>query len=336
MSNDNKIVLLQYPVIQHSLETMGQSVTERLNELNIDNLVATEDTIGTLKKLRADLNKESKEFEMQRKAIKEAVLTPYNEFEAVYKEQIITKYKLVDETLKEKINSFEMQLKTALKTELEKYFEEIRDMEQLDWLTFKSLNIDINLSTSPKKYKEQILKTVQDIVSDLDLIKTDQHSAEILVEYKKDLNVSQAIKTVRERKTAEKIEADRQQLEMIKRRTAQLHSLGFVYHDLNRTYNWVTDESVMIKYSDVEAFPDDDWTKKYVEFENIIRERKPKPIQKPTILGTPVINVPKAAPKQEAAPETFEAKFMVTDTYERLTKLSNYLKENGYNYQNID
>ena len=89
----DSIQLIQKPVIQHEMARVGKSVTERLNALNIEGQVATEATVKSLKELRADLNKELAEFELQRKAIKEAVMNPYSEFEATYKIEISEKYK---------------------------------------------------------------------------------------------------------------------------------------------------------------------------------------------------------------------------------------------------
>lgn len=331
---NNKIQLTQSPIIKHSLEQMGLSVTNRISELKIDKLVATEDTISTLKKLRAELNKEAKEFESQRKVIKDAVLTPYNDFETIYKEQIITKYKEADETLKSKVNDFEMKIKTDRKIELEEYFAEICDMEQIDWLTFSRFGIEINLSTTLKKYKEQVLEKIQTVVNDLELINTDTYATEMLVEYKTNLNVSQAIKTVRDRKANEKAEAVRLQMQVTSKRTAQLRSIGLVYHDITRTYNWVNDESVMIKNSDVEMLSDIDWTKKYGEIESIVK--KSIQVGTPTSLRAPTIRIEQHSKKEEVKPEVFEAKFSLSDTYERLMQLSKFLKDNGYNYKNID
>lgn len=332
MDPNNQIQLIQSPIIKHSLEQMGLSVTNRLSELNIDNLVATEDTVGTLKKLRAELNKEAKEFESQRKIIKDAILTPYNDFEVIYKEQIITKYKDADETLKTKVNDFEMKIKTERKIELEAYFTEICEMEQIDWLSFTRLGIEINLSTTVKKYKEQILEKIQGVVNDLDLINTDIYATEILVEYKQNLNVSQSIKIVRERKSQEKIEADRLHMQIVSKRTAQLRSIGLVYHDLTRTYNWVNDESVMVKHSEVESLSDTDWQKKIAELESKTR----RPLQIPIPLQAPTIEVQSPPIQTETKIEVFEAGFVVTDTYDRLMLLSAFLKDNGYNYKNID
>ena len=49
-----------------------------------------------IKQIRADLNKEFKEVEQQRKTVKEKILEPYMQFEGVYKTYISDKYKEAD------------------------------------------------------------------------------------------------------------------------------------------------------------------------------------------------------------------------------------------------
>lgn len=329
----NSIKLIQRPIIKHTLEIVGAKVTERIDSLNIANQLATEDTIKTLKEMRADLNKESKEFENQRKEIKDAVLSPYNDFEATYKAQIIEKYKNADDLLKSKINDFEMKLKTEKRENLISYFTEICQVEQLEWLTFDKLGIDVTLSVSEKKYKEQINAFIISVKDDISLIESDTYSVEILVEYKSTLKASQAIQLVRQRKDKEKQEAERLRNERTNQRTAKLRSLSFVYHDLTRTHNWVNDESVMISYSDIENLSNEDWLKKYAELKS---KAKVQEDIKPEILKAPIIEQPKQEPIKEAAKEEiFEAKFSVNGTYSQLKSLGEFLKVNNYNYQNI-
>jgi len=356
----NEIKLIQNPIIQHSLVEMGKRVTERLSALNLENQIATEDTIKTLKSLRADLNKEAKEFEEQRKVIKTAVLTPYDEFEAVYKSEIIEKYKSADALLKEKINAFEMNLKTETRNNLIAYFTEICSVEEIDWLDFERLEIDVNLSTTEKKYKEQISEKIGTIKDDLNLIATDKYSAEILVEYKKTLKASQSIQTIRQRKEAERLEAERIRNQRTESRKKQIIDLRFIWHDLTRTYNWVFDESVMINFSDIENLSIEDWSKKIVQLRDKVEQRKES--AKPEVLKAPteqqiqfqskqpmqetqsipnVPNVPNVPSEYESQPEAeeeeiFNAKFTVSGTYRQLTALGDFLKSNNYNYQNID
>jgi len=221
METNNEIVLKQAPVIQHKLEEAGKQVTERIESLNIDSLVATEESLKSLKEMRAELNKELKKFEEQRKAVKQGVNKPYQKFEQVYKDQISDKYTGAVDKLKEKIGSVEMKLKEQKRNELIEYFDDFCASEKIDFLKFINTGIEVNLSTSTKKYKEQIQEFIERVKSDLALIKTDEYATEILVEYKKTLNASQAITNVRTRKQAEKEETEKAEQKQ--------HSVTYVY-----------------------------------------------------------------------------------------------------------
>lgn len=333
MTNNIAITLVQTPIIKHKLEEIGARVTERLAELNLANQVATEDTIKTLKATRAELNKEAKEFEEKRKAIKEAVMTPYNDFEDTYKSEIIDKYKEADTQLKEAINDFEVKVKTDKRNNLIAYFNELIDMEQIDFVKFDDLKIEVNLSTSEKKYKEQILEYIQKVVSDLELIDAEEYKVEILVEFKKTLNASASILSVKQRKQAEKEEAQRVLFDRTQNRKRQLSPMLLTYSDLTRTFNWINNQDVYVKLSDVETLSDEDWKLKIQELQEQtkVEEEKPKPLQAPTTIA------PHTQPTQEAKKdeEIFEAQFSVQGTLKELTALSEFLKSNNYNYKNL-
>ena len=66
-------------------------------------------------------------------------------------------------------------------------------------MTFQDARINITLSASVKALKDQAKDFIDRVASDLLLIDTQEHKAEILVEYKKTLNASQAITTVSNR-----------------------------------------------------------------------------------------------------------------------------------------
>lgn len=332
MTDNISITLVQSPIIKHSLEEIGARVTARLEELNLSKQVATEETIKTLKELRAELNKESKDFEERRKAIKSAVLAPYEDFESTYKEEITSKYKEADNQLKEVINDFEIKIKQEKKDKLIEYFYELVEMEQLDFVSFENLKMEVNLSTSEKKYKEQILEFIQKIVSDLELIDAEEHKVEILVQFKKTLNASESILSVKKRKQEEKEESQRVLFERTQNRKQQLTPMKLVYHDLTRTFNWLDNEEVYIKLSDVETLSDDAWIAKIRELEELTKEE-----EKPQVLRAPSVSAP--APKveqpKEVKEEIFEAKFSVKGTQKELLALSAFLKSNNYQYQNI-
>ena len=344
MEQEKQIVVRQIPVIEHDLVTVGRSVTERINALNLEAQVVTEDTVQTLKKLKAELAKEATEWENQRKAVKKIVNDPYTEFEEVYKTEVIGKYKEADETLKTKINEFELKIKDEKRRNLQLYFVEVCQVEKIDWLTFERLGIEVNLSTTEKKYKEQILDFVTRIVSDLRLIGTEKDAAEMLVEYKRTLNASQAITTVRERKEAEKLEQERIKMAETNRRKAMLLKLSFVFHDLTRTMNWVQDETLLIPLADVENFTTDQWNAAYAKLEADVNARKrptlgsfintPEPLQAPTVVQqTQQTQTPPPAQMEQIE---LDVTFKVYGTFEQLTALNNYLKENGFKYKQIN
>lgn len=325
------MTLEQLPIIKHKIIEVGVQVTKRLDDLNIENQIASEDSIKALKTLRAELNKEAKEFEEQRKFIKDGIMNPYVEFEEVYKDNIINKYKDAVELLKTKINSFELSVKAEKRDNLIKYFEEIKEFEGLDWLKWEQLKIEVNLSTSEKKYKEQILEQTNKVLDDLELINTDKYAAEILVEYKVSLNASSSIKTIRDRKQKEKEEKERILFDRTSKRKREIISIMFVYSDLTRTYNWVRDEQVMISLNDIESLGDEEWNKRFFELKEKVTIK-----EEPKFVKAPVVQAPvKEDPKEEKKEEIFEAKFRVKGTYNQLKALGEFLKSNNYEYKNM-
>lgn len=343
---EQQIIVKQIPVIEHDLVTVGRSVTERIDALNLEAQVVTEDTVQTLKKLKAELVKEATEWESQRKAVKKIVNDPYTEFEEVYKSEIIGKYKAADETLKSKINEFELKIKEEKRLNLQLYFVEVCAVEKIDWLTFDRLGIDVNLSTSEKKYKEQILEFMGKVVDDMKLMSSETFAGEMLVEYKRTLNASQAITSVRERKDQERLEQERIKTIETNRRKSQLSALSFIYHDLTRTMNWVQDENVLITMQDVEGTSKERWNEIFVRVESEIAERKrptlgslinkpAEPLQAPTVQAS----VQKATePTQGKNTPVIEldVTFKVYGTYEALTALNEYLKFNNFKYEQIN
>lgn len=194
MSNQDLIVVKQLPIIQEQLKQLPTEIEQKVE--NAKKLVCTEETVKEIKQVRADLNKEFKDLETQRKLVKEQVLAPYMQFEEVYKQYVSDKYKNADIELKNKVDSVENELKTKKEQEVKDYFEEYKTANNIDFITYEQARINVTLSASMKSLKEQAKAFIDKIVDDLKLIETQEHKAEILVEYKQSLNVSQAITTV--------------------------------------------------------------------------------------------------------------------------------------------
>ena len=198
MINQELIVIKQLPVIEEKLKQLSEDISEKVESAKA--LVCTEENVKTIKQVRANLNKEFIQVENQRKAVKEQILEPYMKFEKIYKEYISDKYKSADEDLKIKINTVENELKVQKEQEIKNYFEELKTANNIDFVTYGQAKINVTLTASKKSLKEQVDNFINKILDDLKLIETQDNKAEILVEYKKDLNVSRAITEVVNRK----------------------------------------------------------------------------------------------------------------------------------------
>ena len=215
MSNEI-IVVKQLPVIEQQLAQIKAKVTERVSA--VTKLICTEETVKEIKKARTELNAEFKAWEDKRKEVKTAVMSPYEQFEAVYKDCISDSYKAADKDLKQKIDEVEQELKNKKAAEVKSYFEEYLASKEIAFVSYEQAGINITLSASLKSLKEQAKNFIDRIVSDLALIETfTDLKAEILVEYKKSLNVSDAITGVKARTKAVQEEQARQEAEAEKR-----------------------------------------------------------------------------------------------------------------------
>lgn len=193
--NNDVIVIRQLPIITEQLQTIKSDVTEKVNTAL--SLVCSEDTVKEVKTARSELNKEFKEWEEKRKQVKTAIMSPYEQFELVYKDCITNTFKTADIKLKSKIDYVENELKDQKRKEVEEYFNEYLASNDIDFVTFDNAKINITLSASLKSLKDQAKAFVDRIHSDLELISTQEYSQEIRYEYNKNgFNVSAAITTV--------------------------------------------------------------------------------------------------------------------------------------------
>lgn len=215
MSNEI-IVVKQLPVIVEQLAQVKETVIQRVQ--TAASLVCTDETVKEVKKARAELNSEFKQWEAKRKEVKTAVMTPYEKFEAVYKDCVSDTYKKADADLKAKIDGVEKELKDKKAAEVKAYFDEYLESHGIDFVTFDQAHINVTLSASMKSLKELAKMFIDKIVDDLALIETQEHKAEILVEYKRTLNASAAVTGVNARFKA--IEDEKRRIEEAEERRA--------------------------------------------------------------------------------------------------------------------
>lgn len=217
MENQELIVVEQLPIIKEQLKNVSAEIDKEVEEAK--SLICTEENIKTVKEVRAKLNNTFKLLEEQRKNVKNSVMQPYNDFEKVYKECVSDKFKSADIDLKNKIDTIEKEAKQQKENEIREYFEEYKQANNIDFITYEQTKINVTLTASKKSLKEQAKAFIDKIVDDLQLIETQEHKAEILVEYKQTLNVSNAITTVTNRFKA--IEEEKKKQEELKEQFKQ-------------------------------------------------------------------------------------------------------------------
>lgn len=222
--NENIITVQQLPVIVYErLESVGQEIDKRIAALDLDKQLVTEDTKKAVKDTRAMLNKELKDFEEQRKRIKEQVVAPYEAFEKAYNSFIKVKYEKADGILKVKIDEFDRKLKADKEARIRAYFTELCQANNIDFLPFERLGLNIRLNDSDKSLKDIVNTNIDNVVKSLEFIESltdpDEYKAEILTDYKQTLDVMRSINNAKYRK--QQREAELQRLEAQKARAEQ-------------------------------------------------------------------------------------------------------------------
>ena len=222
--NENIITVQQLPVIVYErLESVGQEIDKRIAALDLDRQLVTEDTKKAVKDTRAMLNKELKDFEEQRKRIKEQVVAPYEAFEKAYNSFIKVKYEKADNILKVKIDEFNERLKADKEARIRAYFTELCQANNIDFLPFERLGLNIRLNDTDKSLKDIVNTNIDNVVKSLEFIESltdpDEYKAEILADYKQTLDVMRSINNAKYRK--QQREAELQRLEAQKARAEQ-------------------------------------------------------------------------------------------------------------------
>lgn len=355
METNTQIQLIQKPEFKHELALLGASIKQRIDDLKLDELAVNDETIQSVKKLRATFNNEKKEVDQNFKDAIAPATTIIDEIKAVKKEHVDAVYSEADTLLKDKISAFEITIKTEKKKAVVDYFNELCLAEKIDFLKFEDLKIEIQLTPTVNNYIDKVYSFVMRVGDDLGLLKSQKYPAEMLTEYKTNgFNVSLAIQAVNTRKEKEELEEQRLKQKEIDRREGLLRGLTMVYHDITNSFNYVGDNSIFITQSEINNLEKEEFTKIFVTLESRIKAAKEA--SKPTVSAFGVsgsnvtindntqcilktgVNQPLTAPV-EVAPIVEEkkifARFEVSGTREQLLKLGEYMRSSNLVYTNI-
>lgn len=205
------IQIKQLPIIEEKLKSLETEIKKK-TDIALS-LVVNEDTCKEIKKTRAELNKEFKELESLRKNVKTQVLKPYEDFEKIYKE-VTGYYGVADRELANRVNEVEKTLKDEKENEIKQYFEEYKKslLLEYDFITYEKAKLNVTLSVSLKKLKEEVKAFLDKINEDIQAIKGMEHINELLFEYSKSLDIGRSMIIVNERLKA--IEEQKRQKEL--------------------------------------------------------------------------------------------------------------------------
>lgn len=179
---------IQFVGYDKTLEDVRRLVAE------MEQQEVTEENIQTSKKLIASINKQIKELDKERLAVKREIMTPYDELNE--------KIQLLKSELNKGVTHINVQIKEITTREQEQRKLQIKDLFKKyqksynapQWLTFdkfivKNPTLITNKATSAKKIREAVVSYFETFKQDYDLLKTqypekDDRSA-ILIAYSK-------------------------------------------------------------------------------------------------------------------------------------------------------
>lgn len=204
--NPDLIVINQLPVISEQLDKVKAEIQRRT--AFADTVTVSEENRQEIKKMRAAMNAEKSRLDDVYKTAIEKVIAPIQAVQDKYKD-CVGLYTKANSQLKAKIDVIEDGLKLEKENSVKEYFEELVTAKKIDFISFERLGLKITLSVSEKKLKEQVNNIVERVATDLKAIEIQENKEEILVEYKKSLNVSEAVSIVDARHKAIQAEKER-------------------------------------------------------------------------------------------------------------------------------
>lgn len=200
--NEMPVVLRQNAIIDYSgIDRIIESTKARIEALDIENIEANEENKSSLKNLRAELNRELKEYEDARKDIKKIVEQPYKDFEVEYK-VLKGVFDEASSLLRDKIDEVEDAQREEKKNNLVIYFNELKvSLNEtikelgfnLDFVSFELLGLNITISSSETSLRKQANETLERVCNDLRVISGNAHKSRLYAKYSVNLDLSRAL-----------------------------------------------------------------------------------------------------------------------------------------------
>ena len=195
---DSLIVVQQLPIIKEQLHSIKAQAQESVKEAL--SLACTEETLKVVKERRAALNRDRKDLDVRRMAVKKQIMQPFEDFDEVYKECVTDVYGPADEALKGKITDVEAGLKADKEKKVKDYFAEMVKASGVEWVTYEDVGVAVTLTASLKSLKAKVKEYVEKVAADVACINGMENAPEIMAEYKLCGSLAVAINSVSQRK----------------------------------------------------------------------------------------------------------------------------------------
>lgn len=178
---DSLIVVQQLPIIKEQLHSIKAQAQESVKEAL--SLACTEETLKVVKERRAALNRDRKDLDVRRMAVKKQIMQPFEDFDEVYKECVTDVYGPADEALKGKITDVEAGLKADKEKKVKDYFAEMVKASGVEWVTYEDVGVAVTLTASLKSLKAKVKEYVEKVAADVACINGMENAPEIMAEY---------------------------------------------------------------------------------------------------------------------------------------------------------
>lgn len=217
------IVVSQLPEIQENLRQLRDEWEQKA--MDAASMICTEETVQSLKEMRAEMRKEFQLADSQRKAAKAMYMAPWEAVETVFKECVKDAFTRADNSLHDLVDGFQNELKQKCYDDLKIWYTELVQAFHIDFLTLDRAmalgNVKISLDdakkNTPRKLQDAVAAVVSQVSVDLEDIGKMDDSAEVMAEYKQCLNLGRAVANVQGRKRL--VQQEKEAAEA--RRTAQ-------------------------------------------------------------------------------------------------------------------
>lgn len=195
---ESLIVVQQLPIIKEQLHSIKAQAQQSVDEALA--LACTEESLKVVKERRAELNRDRKDLDARRMAVKKQIMQPFEDFDAVYKECVTDVYGPADEKLKAKIADVEDGLRADKEKKVAAYFSELVKAAGVEWVGYSDVGIAVTLTASLKSLKTKVKDYVDKVSADVGCINGMENAPEIMAEYKQCRNLAVSINSVSQRK----------------------------------------------------------------------------------------------------------------------------------------